>query len=57
MIPGIEPALAERLVTIGLVSPEAFEGVSAADLVDAGFTQEEADAVVAKVAAYLQQGA
>jgi N utilization substance protein A len=57
MIPGIEPAIAQRLVTIGLVSPEAFEGVSESDLMDAGFTEEEANDVVAKVSEYLQQGA
>ncbi|MEM1221925.1 MAG: transcription termination factor NusA [Verrucomicrobiota bacterium] len=55
MIPGIEPQIAERLVTIGLISPEAFEGVSAADLVDAGFTEEESVDVLSKVTAYLQQ--
>ncbi len=53
MIPGIEPAIAERLVTIGLVSPEAFEGVSAEDLVDAGFTTEESENVLGKVNDYL----
>lgn len=57
MIPGIDPAIAARLVTIGLVSPETFEGVSASDLVDAGFTQAEADDVISKVAAYLSQNA
>lgn len=55
MIPGIDPALAERLVPIGLVSPEAFEGVSVGDLVDAEFSEEEARDVLAKVAAYLEQ--
>ena len=55
MIPGIEPAIAQRLVTIGLVSPEAFEGVSESDLMDAGFTEEEANDVVAKVSEYLHQ--
>ena len=53
MIPGIESAIAERLVTIGLVSPEAFEGVSAEDLVDAGFTTEESENVLGKVNDYL----
>jgi len=55
MIPGIAPAIAERLVTIGFVSPDAFEGVSASDLEDAGFTQEEAQDVISRVDAYLQQ--
>lgn len=53
MIPGIEIAIAERLVSIGLISPEAFEGVSADDLVDAGFSAEEAKDVIDKVKAYL----
>jgi N utilization substance protein A len=57
MIPGIEPAIAARLVPIGLVSPEAFEGVSIADLVDANFSEEEASDVLAKVAAYLEYNA
>lgn len=57
MIPGIEPAIAERLVSIGLISPEAFEGVSVGDLVGAEFSEEEASDVLAKVAAYMEQNA
>lgn len=57
MIPGIEPVIAERLVAIGLVSPEAFEGVSIGDLIDADFSEEEAGDVLAKVSAYLKQNA
>ncbi len=57
MIPGIEPAIAKRLVSIGLISPEAFEGVSVADLVDAEFSEDEASDVLAKVSAYMQQNA
>ncbi|CAA6679973.1 MULTISPECIES: transcription termination factor NusA [unclassified Lentimonas] len=57
LIPGIEPAIAQRLVSIGLISPEAFEGVSVGDLVDAEFSEEEASDVLAKVAAYLAQNA
>ncbi len=57
MIPGIEPVIGERLVSIGLISPEAFEGVSVGDLVDAEFSEEEASDVLAKVAAYLEQNA
>ena len=57
MIPGIEPAIAQRLVSIGLISPEAFEGVSVGDLVDAEFSEEEASDVLAKVAAYMAQNA
>ncbi|MFP4166673.1 MAG: transcription termination factor NusA [Opitutales bacterium] len=55
MIPGIEPEIAERLVTIGLVSPEVFEDVSLEDLMDGGFTEEEANDVLAKVKNYLEQ--
>ncbi len=57
MIPGIEPAIAQRLVAIGLVSPEAFEGVSEADLQDSGFSAEEAADILGKVNAYLQRNA
>jgi N utilization substance protein A len=57
MIPGIEPEIGERLVSIGLISPEAFEGVSVGDLVDAEFSEEEASDVLAKVAAYMEQNA
>ena len=53
-IPGLDPALAERLVSIGFASPEVFEGVTAGDLVDAGFAPEEAAAVMSKVDAYFQ---
>lgn len=55
MIPGIEPALAERLVTHGFTSPEAFEGVGAEDLADAGFTAEEATLILDRVNAYLSE--
>jgi N utilization substance protein A len=46
---GFEPALAERLVANGINSPAAFEGVEAQDLVDAGFNEEEANGIIAKV--------
>ncbi|MAV39320.1 MAG: transcription termination/antitermination protein NusA [Puniceicoccaceae bacterium] len=54
LIPGIEPEIAQRLVAIGLVSADAFEGVSDSDLVDAGFTEEEAGAILDKVQKYLE---
>ncbi|MGB0416523.1 MAG: transcription termination factor NusA [Coraliomargarita sp.] len=54
VIPGITPDIAQRLVGIGLVSPEAFEGVAAGDLVDAGFSDDEAADIISKVAAYSQ---
>ncbi|HTL66071.1 MAG TPA: transcription termination factor NusA [Lacunisphaera sp.] len=46
---GFEPAVAERLVANGINSPAAFEGVEPADLVGFGFTEEEAQKVIAKV--------
>lgn len=47
---GFEPAIAGRLVSNGINSPGAFEGVEASDLVGMGFTEEEAQGVIAKVA-------
>jgi len=46
---GFEAAVAERLVANGINSPAAFEGVEAKDLVDAGFNEEEAAGIIAKV--------
>jgi N utilization substance protein A len=57
LIPGIEPDIAERLVAIGLVSADAFEGVSSSDLLDAGFSEEEATNVLVKVQNYLESNA
>lgn len=48
-IPGISDELAQRLVAIGLVSTDAFTGVEASDLVDSGFTLEEAENILDKV--------
>ena len=47
---GVEFELADRLVAVGLVSPEAFEGVTSEDLMGLGFASEEAAAVLEKVA-------
>mgnify|MGYP006426767219 CR=1 FL=1 len=55
MIPGIDGEIAQRLVNIGLVSPETFEGVGVEDLVDGGFSEEEAEDILSKVNAYLSQ--
>ncbi|HLS28852.1 MAG TPA: transcription termination factor NusA [Opitutales bacterium] len=52
-IPGIEDELAQRLVAIGFVSPEAFVGVDQSDLVEAGFSEEEAENIMKKVSAFL----
>ena len=48
---GIEDDVATRLVGIGLISAEAFEGVTASDLSDAGFSEEEVSGILAKVTA------
>ena len=47
---GLDPAIAARLVAIGINSPAAFEGVSVEDLVGGGFTAEEAADIIARVA-------
>ena len=52
-IPGIEDDLAQQLVSIGFVSPEAFVGVEANDLVQAGFTTEQAEHIMNKVSVFL----
>jgi len=45
----LDAALAGRLVDMGINSPAAFEGVETDDLVSAGFTAEEAAAIIARV--------
>jgi N utilization substance protein A len=49
VIPGIDSNQAARLVAMGFVSLEAFEGVEVGDLVDGGFTEEEAGQILDKV--------
>ncbi len=44
-----EPAIAARLVDMGINSPAAFEGVEAEDLASAGFSIEEAQQIVARI--------
>jgi N utilization substance protein A len=51
-VTGISDDLAAFLVQHGLVSPEAFEGVEAKDLVKLGFTEEDADQIVSLVQAH-----
>lgn len=51
-IPGISDEEASLLVGIGLVSPEAFEGVTPSDLVESGFTEESASGIITKVEAF-----
>jgi N utilization substance protein A len=46
---GFDKPVAERLIAQGINSPAAFEGVEVADLVGAGFTEEEARGIIAKV--------
>ena len=46
---GIEFEVADRLVAFGLVSPEAFEGVTAEDLVGLGFEEPVAQDILSKV--------
>ncbi len=55
-IPGISDELANRLVAVGLISPDAFTGVEESDLVDAEFTEEEANTILTKVKEFLTQG-
>ena len=56
-IDGLDPKLASRLVAIGFASPEVFEGVTDSDLIDAGFSPEDASDVLSKVNAYFQKNA
>jgi len=53
-IPGIDDETAQRLVNMGLISPDAFLGVEAEDLVEGEFTLEEANAILDKVNAFNQ---
>jgi N utilization substance protein A len=46
---GFAPETAGRLFAIGVNSPAAFEGVSADDLVQAGFAAEEAEQIINRV--------
>ena len=51
-VSGISNEDAEKLVEIGIVSPEAFVGVEVSDLVDAGFEGELASNIIEKVNEY-----
>jgi N utilization substance protein A len=50
-IPGIDPALAERLVSKGLTGLSAFADVTTADLIEEGFTPEESSRIIDLVSA------
>lgn len=47
---GFDNGTAQKLVANGINSPAAFEGVEAGDLVDAGFTEQEAADIMVRVA-------
>ena len=49
-VPGISPQIAQKLVDMGIINPEAFVGVEEGDLVDTGFTNEEARDIISKLA-------
>lgn len=53
-IPGLDEGLAKRLVAMGITSPEAFEGVTVADLLEGGFSAQEAEDALGKFKAYLE---
>lgn len=48
---GFEPPLAMRLVQTGINSPAAFEGVETGDLVEMGFSEDESNDILSRVAA------
>ncbi len=51
-VPGITDESGQKLVEIGIVNPEAFVDVEVADLVDAGFTMEDATEIIEHVNDY-----
>lgn len=51
-ISGITAEQAQRLVSVGITSPEVFEGVAASDLIDVGFSAEDAQSIIEQVTAY-----
>ncbi len=51
-VPGVSDESAQKLVTLGIVNPEAFVGVEAEDLVGAGFTENEAAEIIQVVENY-----
>jgi N utilization substance protein A len=48
----LDAPIAGRLVDMGINSPAAFEGVEASDLEDAGFTPDEAAAIIGRVTSH-----
>ncbi len=51
-VSGISDETAQGLVNMGIVSPEAFIGVELNDLIDTGFSKEEAAMIIEKVSEY-----
>ena len=55
IIKGISDEQAQKLVSNGINSPEAFEGVTTNDLVDLGFSENEAQDILKKVEGFHQE--
>lgn len=51
-VSGISDEIAQGLVNMGIVSPEAFIGVELNDLIDTGFSELEAKEIIEKVSEY-----
>jgi N utilization substance protein A len=51
-VSGISDETAQGLVNMGIVSPEAFIGVELNDLIDTGFSENEAKEIIEKVSEY-----
>jgi transcription termination/antitermination protein NusA len=51
-IPGIEGDIAGRLVNMGINSPAAFQDVDHEDLIESGFSEEEADFILDRVSKF-----
>lgn len=45
-VEGVEESWAQRLIAMGVTTPDAFEGVTAEDLIEAQFSSEEAEQVM-----------
>jgi transcription termination/antitermination protein NusA len=48
-IPGLTDDVAQKLVAMGIISAEAFEGVTQADLLEFGFTNDQANDIFSKM--------
>ena len=54
-IPGLEPELANRLVSVGFTGVDVFEGVTESDLVSLNFTEDEAKSILETVEKFRSQ--